>query len=60
MILRPKADVDGELRATFALCSSRANLGLPNAPDQPPQRAKRAAVGCIRKFDDLLTPAQAA
>jgi hypothetical protein len=23
-----------------------------NAPDQPPRRAKRAADGCIRKFDD--------
>ena len=26
-------------------------LDAYNAPDQPPQRGARAAVGCIRKFD---------
>src|SRR5438132_11569520 len=27
----------------------------PNAPDQAPQRAKRAAVACFRKFDGRMT-----
>jgi hypothetical protein len=35
----------------LVLISSSADPWPANAPDQPPQRAARAAVGCIRKFD---------
>src|SRR5262249_31648103 len=30
---------------------SAASGSSTHAPDQPPERAKRASVGCIRKFD---------
>jgi hypothetical protein len=37
--------------------TTKIGLDIGSHMDPPPQRA---AGGCIRKFDDLLTPAQAA
>src|SRR5438034_4526865 len=47
---KPEAREPGHDRL-LPLVSVRA----PNAPDQAPQRAKRAAVACIRKFDGRMT-----